>query len=101
MSRSWTRSEAAMSYPQKHLREVVSLHGTGDATDAIREVLERGLVALEEKKKAERIAERGDNLKKNPHISDAGKCVRAVTYSLLNVEQSDPPTPDTLMNFLV
>ena len=87
--------------PQTHLAEIERSHGSGDATDELRAILTRGLFALEEEKRATRIAERGDALKHNPFVSDAGKCLRAVTYSLRNIEASDPTTEDSLMNFLV
>lgn len=86
---------------QQHLAEVERHHGSGDATAELRTILERGLFALNEQKTAARIAERGDNLKRNPHVSDAGKCIRAVTYSLRNIEESDPFTADSLANFLI
>lgn len=86
---------------QQHLAEVERHHGTGDATDALRSVLHRGLRVLNEQRQAERVTERGTADKLNPHISDVGKCPRAVAYSLMNVEESEPFTDDSLMNFLV
>ena len=76
-------------------------HGSGDATAELRDILTRGLIALDEQKKAARIAEKGTDKKLNPYVSDAGKCIRQTTYSLMNVEPSEPMTPDSLMNFLV
>lgn len=90
-----------MARPQQHLAAVVRAHGSGDATEELREVLRRGLFALEDQKRELRIATRGTAAKQNPFVSDAARCVRQVTYSLLNVEPSDPFTEDSLMNFLV
>lgn len=90
-----------MARPTQHLAEIVRNHGSGDATEELRAILHDGLFALNDKKREIRIAERGTADKKNPHISDAGKCPRAVVYSLMNAEPSDPFTADSLMNFLV
>lgn len=87
--------------PTQHLADVVHHSGSGNATTAIREVLARGVFVLEERKREKRIAEKGTDQKLNPYISDAGKCIRAVTYSLMNVEESEPFTVDSLVNFLV
>jgi hypothetical protein len=90
-----------MGRPQQHLADVVRFAGTGDATAELRNVLRKGLVSMNAEKRAARIAERGTDAKQNPHVSDAGKCQRAVVFSLLNVPESDPITEDSLMNFLV
>lgn len=90
-----------MPRPTQHLAEIERFSGSGNATEELRTILNDGLFALDAKKRADRIAERGTADKKNPHISDAGKCIRAVTYSLMNEEPSDPFTADSLMNFLV
>ncbi len=87
--------------PQTHLADVVRMHGTGDATAELREIMMKGLFAMNEQKQAERLAEKGTTDKLNPYVSDAGKCGRAVTFSLMNVPESDPLTADSLMNFLV
>lgn len=87
--------------PQTHLAEIVRFNDSGDATAELREVLRAGLFALNEQKKAARIAERGTADKLNPHVSDAGRCPRQTVYSLMNVPESDPLTEDSLMNFLV
>jgi CRISPR/Cas system-associated exonuclease Cas4 (RecB family) len=90
-----------MGRPQQHLADVVRQHGSGNATEELRRILTRGLFALNEQKMAERIREKGTANKLNPYISDAGRCIRQVTYSLMNVKPSDPFTDDSLMNFLV
>jgi CRISPR/Cas system-associated exonuclease Cas4 (RecB family) len=90
-----------MGRPQRHLSEVVRTHGSGNATDELRAILRNGLVALNDEQQAARLIERGTLDKLNPHISDAGKCPRQVTYSLRNIEPSDPMTEDSLTNFLV
>jgi len=87
--------------PQQHLADVVRAHGSGDATEELREILRKGLFALEDQKRELRIKTRGTADKRNPYVSDAGRCIRQVTYSLLNIEPSDPFTEDSLMNFLV
>jgi hypothetical protein len=93
--------EAVTARPQQHLAEVVRIHGRGDGAEELNALISRGLFALNEKKKADRIAEKGTADKTNPHISDAGKCIRAVTYSLLNIPESNPVDEDSLTNFLV
>lgn len=90
-----------MARPQTHLAQITEEYGSGDATADLREILRSGLVALEERKRQQRIAERGDGDKHNPFVSDAGKCFRQVVYSLMNAEMTNPPTEDALMNFLV
>lgn len=90
-----------MARPQIHLAEVEREYGTGDASEALRALLIRGLEEKNRVEREQRAAERGTADKLNPHISDAGKCLRQVTYSLMNAEQSEPLTADSLMNFLV
>lgn len=90
-----------MGRPQQHLAEVVRSTGSGNATDELRSILRNGLVALNDAQQAERLAQRGTLDKLNPHVSDAGKCQRQITYSLRNIKPSDPMTEDSLTNFLV
>jgi CRISPR/Cas system-associated exonuclease Cas4 (RecB family) len=90
-----------MGRPQQHLAEVVRNTGSGNATDELRSILRNGLVALNDAQQAERLAQRGTADKLNPHVSDAGKCPRQITYSLRNIKPSDPMTEDSLTNFLV
>ena len=88
-----------MTRPQKHLASVVKRYPS--ASGELYDILLRGLFSMNEKERADRIAAKGTDKKTNPHISDAQKCVRAVTYSLMNVEVSNPLTADSLMNFLL
>lgn len=87
--------------PQQHLAEIARRTAPADTADELRSILTRGLFAIREQRTAQRIAERGDNDKHNPYISDAGRCLRDVTYTLRNIEPSDPMTEDSLTNFLV
>ena len=66
-----------------------------NATEEIRSILRDGLSNLEAEKKASWHA------KKNPSVSDAGKCPRQVAYSLKNLTPSNPLTEDSLANFAV
>lgn len=66
--------------------------GFPDGTEEIVALFERGTLAIREKEQAKRSEERGGSDKRNPSISDANKCERAVVYSLLNVAETNPPT---------
>jgi CRISPR/Cas system-associated exonuclease Cas4 (RecB family) len=90
-----------MARPQQHLAQVVRSHGSGNATAELRAILRNGLQAMEAEKQAARIELKGTAAKTNPYISDAGRCIRQVTFSLMNIEPSEPYTEDALMNFLV
>ena len=87
--------------PQQHLAEVVRIAGSGDATARIMGIIEKGLAAHREKEQAERLAQRGTLDKLNPHVSDAGKCPRAVWYSLRNIPESEPLTTDSIIRFQI
>lgn len=90
-----------MARPIRHLREVVAETGTPNGTEAIMAVVEKGLRALRDQEKAERAERKGTTLKTNPHISDAGKCSRRVTLSLLNIAETNSPDTDALIRFMV
>lgn len=89
-----------MARPHEHLSGIERIHGSGNASDALRTLLHRGLRAMNDKSREERVAQRGTADKLNPHVSDAGKCVRQVVMSLMNLP-AEPYTDDSLMNFLV
>ena len=84
---------------QQHLAEVVHTAGRPDGTDEIYPIIAAGLEKLRTADQAKRVEDRGDNLKKNPSVTDAGKCVRKVVLSLMNVPESNPPDTDTLLRF--
>lgn len=90
-----------MGRPLRHLSEVVAETGTPNGTAAVMEIVTKGLHALRESEQAERVARKGTDRKTNPHISDAGKCIRRVTLSLLNVPETNPPDTDALIRFMV
>lgn len=82
-----------------HLKEVLAEHPGAPRAEQIRAILEAALIESERRNKEQRAATRGDNLKRNPSVSDAGKCPRAVYYSLRNVPPTNPPEADSLMGF--
>lgn len=90
-----------MARKQEHLAEVVRSHGNGDATGRIMDVIERGLKAHREREQAARFAAKGTLDKTNPHVSDAGKCPRAVWYSLRNVPESEPLDAASIARFQI
>jgi hypothetical protein len=93
--------EASLAQPktrpaQPHLKSVVSEHGSGDATDAVRKLLEYGLVRQREKERQQRIDE-GKSIREYPYITDAGKCPRQVYFALTNTPETEELTLDSWM----
>lgn len=88
-----------MSYRQEHLGDLIQRLGVGgDGTAAIVGLLEAGLFAERDRKqKAREIAKAGE--KPNPFFTDAGKCERAIYKRLIEEEESNPLTVDSLANF--
>ena len=77
----------------------VTAETQGNATAWMWERLKKGLDAQREIDQAERLAQRGTLDKMWPSATDAGKCERAVGYSLMNVEETNPPDHKSLLNF--
>lgn len=88
-----------MVRPQQHLRAVADASPEPNGTVVILPLIAEGLRRLNESEQAERKAQRGDSLKKNPHVSDAGKCERRVVFSLMNIPETNPPGVDSLLRF--
>lgn len=88
-----------MARQQQHLAEVVHANGRPDGTDAIYPIIASGLAKLREADQAQRVADRGDNLKRNPSVTDAGKCQRKTVLSLMNIPETNPPDTDSLLRF--
>ena len=86
--------------PRAHLAAAKVKYGLPAGTEDVLRVLESGISKLKIAERARRTQERGTDKKLNPSISDAGKCSRAVVYSLMNVEESDPPELDSEMRFI-
>ena len=82
-----------------HLKDVLDRYPGAPRAEQIRAIFEAALTEAERRKKEERAKVRGDLIKRNPSVSDVGKCQRAVYYSLRNVPPTNPPTPDSLMSF--
>lgn len=86
---------------RQHLADTTREFPLPPATADVMRVLESGIQKMNAAKRVAREADRGTLLKLNPSISDAGKCQRQVVYSLMNVRESDPPTIDSEMRFIV
>lgn len=85
----------------KHLGDVIRQQGGEAGSTVITDLLDRGLHARQEQRNAERLAERGTLVQQNPWATDIGKCERAIHFSLTGVEETDPLTTPTLVNFAV
>lgn len=65
----------------------------------IADILGTGLRVGQANQLAARIVEKGTADKLNPYVTDAGKCQRAVGYSLRNEPKSKPDSVDSLIAF--
>ena len=82
--------------PQDHLKDIVSQHGSGDATSDVRKLLEYGMQKKMEQEQKQRAAE-GKDVREYPYVSDAGKCPRQLFFALTNVPKTEPMTLDSWM----
>lgn len=89
-----------MSLPQAHLASVFAESGTGDATAAVRALLEIGMAKLLEKEKAERAAQ-GKDVREYAYVSEAGKCPRQLFFAFTGVPKSESLTLDQWMTFRI
>lgn len=79
---------------QEHLSSIAHKHGTGEATSAVRSLLELGMVKKLEQEKAQRAAE-GKDKREYPYVSEAGKCARQVYFALTNEPKTEALTLDS------
>jgi hypothetical protein len=87
-----------MSLKQR-LDKLEGIAGTGDGSRIIRLLIEKAIMHNEEKKRLERIAEKGTELKLNPYVTDIGKCPKQNDYSFRNVPKTNPPSAASLFTF--
>lgn len=81
------------SRPQTHLRDVVTDHGTGNATIPVRALLEYGLRRKLEQETNDRAP--------GVHVSHAGKCPRQVFFSLTGEPKTEELTLDSYMTLRI
>lgn len=88
-----------MARPQQHLRDAIEGAPVPNGTAVILPLIVAGLAKLREQEQADRAEARGGAEKRNPHISDAGKCPRRNVLSLMNVAETEPLDTDSLLRF--
>lgn len=81
---------------QTHLATVVAERGTGDATAAVRGLLEYGMRKRLEQERQARAAE-GKDVREYPYVSEAGKCPRQLFFALTNTPKTEELTLDSYM----
>lgn len=70
--------------------------------ESVISLFEQALFLDRELQQRARAEEKGTTLKTNPYVTDAGsKCPRKTWYTLRNYPVTDPPTADSLANFLL
>lgn len=79
----------------RHLGDVIARHGPIAGATAIGDLLRKGL----ELEQAQRAEEKGP--KRNVWATDLGKCEREIYFSLTGEPETNPLTPETLINFKV
>lgn len=65
----------------------------------IADILGTGLRVKQANQAAQRIIDKGTDIKSNPYVTDADKCPRATGYSLLNEPKSNPDSTESLIAF--
>lgn len=84
----------------EHLSNIAHRRGTGEATSAVRSLLELGMAKKLEQERTERAAE-GKDKREYPYVSEAGKCPRQVYFALTNEPKTESMTLDSYMTLRI